>query len=97
VLEVLNFNFKRKGSGNGMFPTQESLPLPAHLDYRKLVEDSMLFKIDNPALYYDIVKQVGTGGYGKIYLVSKKVDKKYYALKFINQLKSQNSGLAYAQ
>jgi serine/threonine protein kinase len=50
------------------------LPLPANIDYRKLVEDSNLFKVDNPAKYYDIVKQVGTGGYGKIYLVQKKED-----------------------
>jgi hypothetical protein len=56
VLEVLNFNFNRKGSGNGMFTKEERLPLPASMDYRKLVEDSKLFKMDNPALYYDIVK-----------------------------------------
>lgn len=65
----------------------EAYPLPEHLDYRKLVEDSNLFKMDNPALYYDIVKQVGVGGYGKIYLVQKKADGKYFALKFINHLK----------
>jgi len=67
VLEVLNYNFKFK-NGN---PTcqEEKLPLPGNIDYQKLIEDSNLFKLDNPALYYDIVKQVGTGGYGKIYLV----------------------------
>jgi serine/threonine protein kinase len=60
------------------------LPLPGNIDYQKLVDDSNLFKLDNPALYYDIVKQVGTGGYGKIYLVQKKEDQTYFALKFIN-------------
>lgn len=44
--------------------------------------------MDNPALYYDIVKQIGTGGYGKIYLVQAKSDKAYYALKFINHQKN---------
>jgi hypothetical protein len=58
----------------GRAQKEEQHPLPAHLDYRKLIEDSNLFKCDNPALYYDIVKQVGTGGYGKIYLVQKKED-----------------------
>lgn len=72
MLEVLNFNFTRDGlkGGNGVtMRKDEPLPLPANIDYRKLIEDSNLFKVDNPALYYDIVKQVGTGGYGKIYLV----------------------------
>jgi hypothetical protein len=70
VLEVINFNHSRQGGTNGAFcPKEEPFPLPANIDYRKLVEDSNLFKIDNPALYYDIVKQIGTGGYGKIYLV----------------------------
>ncbi len=50
------------------------MTLPGNIDYQKLVSDSNLFKLDNPALYYDIVKQVGTGGYGKIYLVQKKED-----------------------
>jgi hypothetical protein len=46
---------------------EEPFPLPANLDYRKLIEDSNLFKTENPAIYYDIVKQIGSGGYGKIY------------------------------
>lgn len=71
------------------------MPLPANIDYRKLVEDSNLFKVDNPAKYYDIVKQVGTGGYGKIYLVQKKEDQTFYALKFIN--KQRVAGLTQQQ
>lgn len=72
MLEVLNFKHTRQANGNGVCvysQKEEPLPLPANIDYRKLIEDSNLFKIDNPAHYYDIVKQVGTGGYGKIYLV----------------------------
>jgi hypothetical protein len=38
---------------------------------------------------------VGTGGYGKIYLVQKKEDQTFFALKFINQ--QRNTALAQAQ
>ena len=67
------------------------MPLPTDIDYKQLIEDSNLFKVDNPAQYYNIVKQIGTGGYGKIYLVSKKDDESYYALKFINENMAQMS------
>jgi hypothetical protein len=68
VLEVINFNHSRNGNTYGMFSQKEEpFPLPANLDYRKLIEDSNLFKTENPAIYYDIVKQIGSGGYGKIY------------------------------
>lgn len=78
-------NFTSKGGFN---QKTEPLPLPENIDYRKIVESSNLFKLDNPAMYYDIVKQIGQGGYGKIYLVQKKTDMSEYALKFISQAKT---------
>lgn len=39
---------------------------------QNIVKSKNLFKEDNPATYYDIVKPIGSGGYGKIYLVQKK-------------------------
>eukprot|EP00347_Sterkiella_histriomuscorum_P022722 403337408 len=85
VLEVINFNSK-----GGFQPKVEPLPLPGNIDYTALLESSKLFKQDNPALFYDIVKQIGSGGYGKIYMVQKKEDQTLYALKFIQQT-NQNS------
>jgi serine/threonine protein kinase len=43
--------------------------------------------MDNPALYYSIIKLIGQGGYGKIYLVNKKneVPLREYALKYVNR------------
>jgi len=35
------------------------------------------------------MKQIGTGGYGKIYLVQKKEDQSEWALKFITQVKAE--------
>lgn len=80
MLDVINFNSK-----GGFNQDEEPLPLPDNLDYTALLENSKLFKQDNPALYYDIIKQIGSGGYGKIYLVQRKDDQKLYALKFIQQ------------
>ena len=43
--------------------------------------------MDNPALYYSIIKLIGQGGFGKIYLVNKKneVPLREYALKYVNR------------
>lgn len=62
----------------------EPLAIPGDIDYLQIVLNSNLFKNDNPALYYNIVKQIGTGGCGKIFLVTKKENMKQFALKFIN-------------
>lgn len=68
---MINFNSK-----GGFKQEDEPLPIPANLDYTAILESSNLFKQENPALYYDIIKQIGTGGYGKIYLVQRKDDLK---------------------
>ena len=55
----------------------------------ELVEKSTVFKEDNPALYYDIVKSIGSGGHGKIFLCKQKFKaREYKALKFILKTKS---------
>lgn len=37
-----------------------------------LINNGNLIKHENPAYIYDIVKKIGTGGYGKIFLVKHK-------------------------
>ena len=61
--------------------------MPGQREYTKLLQHHDLFKIDNPALYYSIQKMIGQGGYGKIYLVTRKNEEpvRYYALKFVNR------------
>lgn len=57
--------------------------MPGNTDYLNLIKSQKLFKEENPASYYDIIKQIGSGGYGKIYLVQRKQDESKFALKFI--------------
>jgi hypothetical protein len=51
-----------------------------------LIQHEKLFKLDNPALYYSVERLIGQGGYGKIFLVTKKGEEPRveYALKFVN-------------
>jgi len=42
--------------------------LPSQFEYVRLLEHKELFVRDNPANKYDIVKTIGQGGYGKIFL-----------------------------
>ena len=60
------------------------MPLPTDYDYMHLIENEKLFTHKNPSDYYNIIKKIGIGGYGKIFLVTNKEDnEKEYALKFI--------------
>ena len=51
MLEALNFNLN-----GGFVPSNVPLPLPANIDYLGLIQKSDLFKVENPADYYDIIK-----------------------------------------
>lgn len=70
-----------------MHQTRPVTALPGQLEYYRLIQHQKLFKLDNPALYYSIEKLIGQGGYGKIYLVTKKDEnpKVEYALKYVNK------------
>ena len=48
------------------------------------MKDKAVYKQEDPSKYYDIIKKIGHGGFGKVFLCKRKIDGFKCALKYVD-------------
>jgi serine/threonine protein kinase len=59
-------------------------PLPSNSEYRKQQEEMIVFEKANPSKDYDILDELGVGGFGKVYRCVRNEDQEVFAMKHID-------------
>ena len=62
----------------------EGMPLPSQQEFEDQMEGLTEYIKDDPSKHYNIIKKIGHGGFGKIFLVEHKERKDKMALKYVD-------------
>ena len=82
VVDVLNFqmNFNR----GRVHESVKSEELPSEKELINYMEKITTFREEDPSKNYDILKKIGVGGFGKVFLCKKQSTGEQCALKYVD-------------
>jgi serine/threonine protein kinase len=63
---------------------QDKAAMMTDQEVAEMIEKNVQFKTNDPRMDYEIIRQIGVGGFSSVYEVRNKVDGQNYALKYIS-------------